>query len=241
MRKPSPISTSWPRETTISRPAASAASTSSSAAALLFTQSAASAPVSSPTAARRGSAACRARRWRGRARGWRSRPRRPHALERGVRERRAAEVRVQDDAGGVDHRAQRGSAAAARGGDHVGGAAAGARAARTASRSAASASRTHSACGASHAASRTSRSTDGSGLATFRIVRRSRTGEVVAQTRGTLPFWAGAATFVPRAGARPRQRHAGARILSVDDAAREHGRCGCMAGRAACARAVGAC
>ena len=53
MRKPSPISTSSPRETTTSRPSASAASASSTAAALLLTTSAASAPVSRRERARR--------------------------------------------------------------------------------------------------------------------------------------------------------------------------------------------
>ena len=110
MRKPSPISTSWPRETTTSRPRANAASTSTSAAALLLTASAASAPVSSheqrldvalAAAAPAGAP--------GRARGSRSRRRSlataaTAAAASGAR----PEVRVHDDAGGVEHRAQRG-------------------------------------------------------------------------------------------------------------------------------------
>ena len=109
MRKPSPISTSWPRETTISRPPASAASASTSAAAPLLTQIAASAPVSSQHAARRrGPGASRARRSRGRARGSSSpRPTACTCASGGLGERRAPEVGVQDDARGVEHRAQR--------------------------------------------------------------------------------------------------------------------------------------
>ena len=108
MRNDPPISTSWPREITTSRPRASAASASSTAAALLLTAIAASAPVSSRTS--------------GSTCAWRL-PRSPalevvlevgvaarravDRLERLERERRAAEVRVDHDAGRVDHRAER--------------------------------------------------------------------------------------------------------------------------------------
>ena len=101
-RKPPPISTSSPRETITSRPAASAASVSSVAAALLLTTTAASAPVSGRAAARRGRRGARASPARGRIRGWCSRASGRHALERRARERRAAEVGVEDHAGGVD-------------------------------------------------------------------------------------------------------------------------------------------
>ena len=106
-RKPPPISTSSPRETITSRPAASAASDSSVAAALLLTTTAASAPV---------------RRQSSRSAWTSRRPRVPcvevvfevgvaaasgrDALDRRARERRAAEIGVEDDAGGVDDGAQ---------------------------------------------------------------------------------------------------------------------------------------
>ena len=113
-RNEPPISISSPRETTISLPDASAARPSTVAAALLFTTIASSAPVSSRSSARRWS--------------WRE-PRSPlrevvlevrvaarDLVDRGARrggERRAAEVRVQHDAGRVDHAAQRRAARAA--------------------------------------------------------------------------------------------------------------------------------
>ena len=101
-RNPPPISTSSPREMRTSRPAASAASASSVAAALLLTTTAASAPVSRQI--RR--SACTSRRprapRRGRIRGWYSRRRARDARRAAWRQRRAAEIRVDDHAGRVD-------------------------------------------------------------------------------------------------------------------------------------------
>ena len=110
--KPSPISISSPRETSTSRPSASAASASITAAALLLTTSAASAPVIRCSSAVRWS--------------WRD-PRAPglevvlevgvapadldDAVERGLGERGAAEVRVDQHAGRVEHAPQRRPAA----------------------------------------------------------------------------------------------------------------------------------
>ena len=145
-----------------------------------------------------------------------------HALERGVRERRAAEVRVQDDAGGVEHRTERWfercphapaqlGRERRRGGVLAAGSPFGERRARLAH-----AQRVRRiARGFAH------EQVDGwqrAGHAPYRTAVAA--GEVVAQTRGTLPFWEGAATFDRVQGARPRQRHAGAWTLSVDDAAR---------------------
>ena len=107
IRKPSPISTSWPRETTTSRPAASALTTSTSAAALLATASPASAPVSSAISGATAS-------WRDAAPAGREvelevRVAARHGDRRGQRlgrQRRPAEVRVDDHAGGVQHPAE---------------------------------------------------------------------------------------------------------------------------------------
>jgi hypothetical protein len=96
-RKSPPISTSSPRETMVSPPRASAVRTSSAPAAQLLTTSASSAPVSSATA--------RARREivfeRAVARGFLG-----DGAARRFRERRAPQVRVQDDARRVDDAAQ---------------------------------------------------------------------------------------------------------------------------------------
>ena len=108
MRKPSPISMSSPRETITSRPSASAASASSTAAALLLTTSAASGTgqaleqrpeviLARPALAslevvlevRVAGADLR------------------HARERSLGERRATEVRVDEDAGRVQHAPKR--------------------------------------------------------------------------------------------------------------------------------------
>ena len=109
MRKLPPISISSPRETIASRPSASVLSASTSAAAQLLTTSASSAPVSSRKqrrAVRR--SAIRARR----ASTSYSRFENPRATRAIASiatcgERRAAEIRVQHDAGGVDHASQR--------------------------------------------------------------------------------------------------------------------------------------
>ena len=110
MRKPSPISTSSPRETSTSRPSARAATARSTAAALLLTTSAASAPVRSrEERRRRAPAASRATPARGRIRGWSSR--RPTSVTRsrasfasGARPRFVCTI----DAGRVQHPAQAG-------------------------------------------------------------------------------------------------------------------------------------
>ena len=109
MRKPSPISTSSPRATTISRPAASALATSASAAAPLLTTWTRRGVGHGGEPARPAPPRPRGprRRWPGRARRRSRRPRWPAPRPR-RRKRRAAEVRVHHDAGGVDHRAQRG-------------------------------------------------------------------------------------------------------------------------------------
>ena len=107
MRKLSPISISSPRETMTSRPSASAASARRTAAALLLTTSAASAPVSRRSD-RRDVVLARASRALGEvvlevrvaARDL------GDALERLLGERRAAEVRVDDDARRVEHAPQ---------------------------------------------------------------------------------------------------------------------------------------
>ena len=110
MRKPPPISTSSPRETTTSRPAASASSASRTAAALLLTTSASSRAGQLDAAARATCAVARAARavveivlevgeYPGGAA--------QRAPTRRVRERCAAEVRVQHDARRVDHPAER--------------------------------------------------------------------------------------------------------------------------------------
>ncbi len=108
MRKPSPISTSSPRETITSPSRLVAASASSTAAALLLTTSASAAPVRAHSTSRT---------WR-----WRvaRSPRGQVDLEIGVRaggggdrgerlgrQQRASQVGVGDDAGGVDHAPQR--------------------------------------------------------------------------------------------------------------------------------------
>src|SRR6516165_30406 len=101
-RKPPPISTSSPREMITSRPSASAARSRSVAAALLLTTTAASAPVTRAISV----SACTSRR-----------PREPaevvfeirvaagdllHARERAFRQRRTAQIGMDDDAGGID-------------------------------------------------------------------------------------------------------------------------------------------
>ena len=125
MRKPPPISMSCPRETTTSRPGpASAAAASSTAAAQLLTASPACAPVTS----RSSPSTCA---WREPAlaggqielevRVALGRRRHRGAGARG--QRRAPEVRVHHDAGGVEHAPQRGPEPLARPRDevHVGG------------------------------------------------------------------------------------------------------------------------
>ena len=110
MRKPSPISISSPRETSTSRPSASAASASMTAAALLLTTSAASAPVRRRRIAATWS--CREPRPPGVevVLEVRVAARRPRATRASAAsgERRAAEVRVDDHAGRVEHAPQRG-------------------------------------------------------------------------------------------------------------------------------------
>ena len=108
MRKPSPISISSPRETITSRPSASAASASSTAAALLLTTSAASAPGQPPQDSRDVVLARPARPGRQVELEVRVAARRlAHVVERGLGERRAAEVRVDDDAGRVQDAPER--------------------------------------------------------------------------------------------------------------------------------------
>ena len=109
IRNPSPISTSSPRETTTSRPSASAATARRTAAALLLTTSAASAPVSRPSASATWS--CRDPREpdsRSSSRFEYEPPTSVDPRESRRRERRAAEVRVDDHAGRVEHAPQRG-------------------------------------------------------------------------------------------------------------------------------------
>ena len=118
MRNAPPISTISPRETITSRPAASVLSTSTVAAALLLTTSAASAPACPPRRRERLEEALDVVLALGAAAGAEVRLQVGEAagdlgerLLRGVRERRAAEVGVEQHAGGVDRAAQ-----AARGG-----------------------------------------------------------------------------------------------------------------------------
>ena len=106
IRKPSPISTSSPRETTTSRPAASAASASKTAAALLFTTSAASAPVRRRSASATWS-------WRDprvpddrSSSGSSTRRRRRSRVRARLGQRGASQVGVDDHPGGVDDPAE---------------------------------------------------------------------------------------------------------------------------------------
>ena len=108
MRNPSPISISSPRETTTSRPSASAARARSTAAALLLTTSAASAPRQAPqqlcemnlarTALPAFEVVLEVRV---------AAPHLDHSRHRRVCERSPAQVRVHEDAGRVEHAAQR--------------------------------------------------------------------------------------------------------------------------------------
>ena len=120
MRNPSPISTSSPRATTISRPAASAVATRASAAAQLLTTSAASAAGTAAAArrSRRRPARARARRWPGRARRRWSRPRLTASTAAGDSGARPRLV-CTSDAGGVEHRPQAARGRGQRGEDRV--------------------------------------------------------------------------------------------------------------------------
>ena len=108
MRKPSPISTSWPRATSTSPPRAVAAKASSTAAALLLTASASSAPVTVQSTSCTWSwreARCAARQAVlevGVAGGGGD-----DRVDRLLRQQRPAEIGVHDHAGGVDDAAQR--------------------------------------------------------------------------------------------------------------------------------------
>ena len=148
-----------------------------------------------------------------------------HALERGLRERRAAEVRVQDDARGVEHRAQRrlerrAHAPAELGCERRGGRVLAARAPLGERR----ARLAHAQRVGRIARRLAHEQVDGwqrAGHAPYRTAV-ARGGGRGANPRYTA-LRAGAATFDRVQGARPRQRHAGARILSVDDATRAAG------------------
>ena len=102
MRKPSPISISSPRETMASPPAASSLRARKTAAALLLTAMPGAPDEPFEQRLRCARRVCRGVRRRGRIRGWSSRRQGRERAERG-----AAQIGVQNDAGGVDDAAQR--------------------------------------------------------------------------------------------------------------------------------------
>ena len=223
MRKPSPISTSWPRETTISRPPASAASASTSAAAPLLTQIAASAPVSSHTqrgdvVLARAAPAGREVELQVRVAGRDG----LHARERGLRQRRAAEVGVQDDAGGVEHRAQRRLERGAHAPAQLGGERAAVACSPRARRSASVARASRRRARAAHRTPPRARARRPKAAGwPWSVWYGGRARGRRSAARGTLPVGRVPRPLTACRGGPPRQRHAGARILSVDDAARD--------------------